>query len=326
MSSSTLPTLAELHAAQRLVQAAMPPSPQYVWPQIAAPFGAEVWMKHENHGPVGAFKLRGGLVYVDALRRRDPSCTELVSATRGNHGQSIGFAVRRAGLKATIYVPIGNSTEKNSAMRSLGVQLIEHGEDFQAASDQARLAAAERGAHFVESFDPVLISGVASYWLEFFAAQPALDVVYVPIGMGSGICACIAARAALNLRTRIVGVVSAHAPACALSLARGELIEAPATTRLADGLACRRPNADALALIRAQVEEVLMVSDAEVAAAMRWIFRATHNVVEGAGAASLAGAWQQRARLAGLKVGVVATGGNVDSSLFALVLREEGLT
>ncbi len=315
-------TRESLAAAQRIVRATMAPTPQQRWPLLDARLGAAVWVKHENHTPVGAFKLRGGLVYFDALREREPDCTGVVSATRGNHGQSVGFAARRHGLAATIVVPRGNSVEKNAAMRALGVDLIEHGDDFQAAREHAIALAHERGLHMVPSFHDDLVRGVATYWIEFFeATAPHVpEVVFVPIGQGSGICACVAARAATGARTRIVGVVSAHATAYQQSFRAGRVIEAPVTTLLADGMACRLPDAGALDVIRREVDDVIAVTDDEVATAMRALFADTHNVAEGAGAASLAAALQQRARWAGKTVGVTISGGNVDSDVFARVL------
>jgi threonine dehydratase len=308
-----------LDDARRIVRAAMPPTPQQRWPLLDARVGAQVWVKHENHTAVGAFKLRGGLVYFDALRRREPALRGVVSATRGNHGQSVGYAARRHGLAATIVVPHGNSVEKNAAMRALGVELIEHGADFQAAREHAVHLARERGLHMVPSFHDDLVRGVASYWLEFFeAVQP--DVVFVPIGQGSGICACIAARAHAGVATRIVGVVSAHATAYQQSFRAGRPIEAPVTTLLADGMACRVPDEQALALILREVDDVVAVTDDAIAVAMRALFADTHNVAEGAGAAALAGALAQRDTLAGRCVGVPLTGGNVDSAVFARVL------
>lgn len=308
-----------LDDARRIVGAAMPPTPQQRWPLLDAQVGAQVWVKHENHTAVGAFKLRGGLVYFDALRRREPRLRGVISATRGNHGQSVGFAARRHGFDATIVVPHGNSVEKNAAMRALGVELVEHGEDFQAAREHAGRLARERGLHMVPSFHDDLVRGVASYWLEFFeAVQP--EVVFVPIGQGSGICACAAARAHAGVATRIVGVVSAHATAYQQSFRAGRAIEAAVTTQLADGMACRVPDEQALEVICREVDDVIAVSDDAVAAAMRALFAATHNVAEGAGAAALAGVLSQREALAGRCVGVALTGGNVDSAVFARVL------
>ena len=307
----------------RIVRDAMPPTPQQRWPLLEQRLGATVWLKHENHTAVGAFKLRGGLVYFDALRRREPTCRGVISATRGNHGQSVGFAARRHGLSATIVVPHGNSVEKNAAMRALGVELVEHGDDFQAAREHAGRLATERGLHMVPSFHDDLVRGVATYWLEFFeatAGPDAPDVVFVPIGQGSGICACAAARAHTGARARIVGVVSAHATAYQQSFRTGQVVEAPVTTQLADGMACRVPDAQALEIIRREVDDVIAVSDDEVAAAMRALFADTHNAAEGAGAAALAGVMQQRSRWAGKSVGLTLSGGNVDSAVFAAVL------
>jgi threonine dehydratase len=309
--------------ARRIVAAVMPPTPQQRWPLLDARVGAQIWVKHENHTAVGAFKLRGGLVYFEALRRRDPEARHVVSATRGNHGQSVGFAARRHGFDATIVVPHGNSSEKNAAMRALGVELVEHGDDFQAAREHAAELAREHRAHSVPSFHDDLVRGVASYWLEFFeAVQP--DVVFVPIGQGSGICACAAARAHSGAKTRIVGVVSAHATAYQQSFREGRPVEAPVTTQLADGMACRVPDAQALAVIRREVDDVVAVTDTQVADAMRALFADTHNVAEGAGAAGLAAALMQRERWAGRCVGVPLTGGNVDSAVFAQVLAGSG--
>jgi threonine dehydratase len=314
----------ELEAAQRTVYAAMAPTPQYAWPLLRDRLGTEVWVKHENHTPLGAFKLRGGLVYLRALAQREPDCLGVISATRGNHGQSVACAARQQGLAVTIVVPQGNSVEKNAAMRALGAELVEHGDDFQQAREHAARLAGARGLHYVPSFHRDLVLGVASYWIEFFrAVQPA--VVFVPVGLGSGICACITARAYTGAATRIIGVVSAHATAYLDSFRAGRCIEAPVSTVLADGTACRVAEEEALALMRREVDDVVAVTDDEVASAMRALFSDTHNVAEGAGAASLAAAMQQRERWRGKAVGVTLCGGNVDRSLFARVLAgEEG--
>lgn len=318
----TLPTLTDLTSAADIVYRHLSPTPQLRWPRLCEALGTEVWLKHENHTPVGAFKVRGGLVYFDGLRRREPDCRGVISATRGNHGQSIAFAARLHGLRAVIYVPHGNSREKNEAMRALGAELVEHGDDFQAARERAGDVAAAERLHFVPAFAPDLVRGVATYWLEFLRGAPDLDLVFVPIGQGSGITACVTARAALGAtRPRIVGVVSAQAPCYARSLAEGRPVEAPVTTVLADGLACRVPDPDALAVIRAHVDEVIEVTDDEVACAMRLLFATTHNAAEGAGAAPLAAALKQRGALAGRRVGLVLSGGNVDSDVFARVLQ-----
>lgn len=315
-----LPSRAEIEHTEDFVRALLPPTPQYVWPQVAAAFGTEVWLKHENHTPIGAFKARSATVYFRNLMQREPGCPGVITATRGNHGQAVGLAARRLGVPATVYVPRGNSLEKNAAMRALGVTLVEHGDDFQEAREEAARVGARDGLHLVPAFHPDIVLAVTTYWAELFRAAPDLDVVYVPIGQGSGVCAAAAARAAFSPRTRIVGVVSAQAPAFARSFAARAMVEAPVTTLLADGMACRKPDADALALVLAHVERIVEVGDAEIAAAMRALFAMTHNVAEGAGAAAFAAAWRERETLAGQRVGLALTGGNVDSALFADVL------
>jgi threonine dehydratase len=312
--------LAELEAAAAIVYEAMDPTPQLRWPLLDARCGTMVWVKHENHTPVGAFKVRGGLVYFDALRRGAATVKGVVGATRGNHGQSIGFAAARYGLPAALVVPHGNSVAKNVAMRALGVELIERGHDFQASFEAAAGIAAERGWHMVPSFHPLLVHGVGSYALELLRAAPHLDTLYVPIGLGSGICGAMAARDALGLSTHIVGVVSAGAPAYARSLQRGELVSHEVTTAIADGMACRTPVSDALAAIREGVARVVEVTDREIELAMRALFDDTHNVVEGAGAAGLAALLQERERVRGRSVGIVLTGGNVDAGIFGRIL------
>lgn len=305
--------------ARRIVGGAMRPTLQHAWPLLGERLGMEVWVKHENHTPVGAFKVRGGLVYVDGLRRRHPEVAGLISATRGNHGQSLAFAARRHGLDVTIVVPHGNATEKNAAMRALGARLLEHGEDFQAAREHAQVLAGERGLHLVPSFHPDLVRGVATLWVEFFeAVQP--EVLFVPIGLGSGLCAAVAARAHTGAATRLVGVVSAHAPAYLLSFRERRVLTAPALTQLADGMACSTPDPQALEIMWREVDDIVAVTDDEVAQAMRICFADTHNVAEGAGAAALAAAIQQRGRWAGRRVGVALSGGNVDTAAYARVL------
>jgi len=313
-------TLDDITSASRIVYSDMQATPQYRWPLLCECLGTKLWVKHENHSPVGAFKIRGGLVYFAHLAQADQVPNGVIGATRGNHGQSVGYAARRYGIPATIVVPHGNSVEKNAAMRALGVKLIEHGDDFQAAREYAQTLAVEQSLHLVPSFHPLLVAGVATYSLELFQAVKDIDVVYVPIGLGSGICGMLAARDALNLKTEVVGVVSAHARAYALSFDVGHAIESPVTTKLSDGMACRVPEPAALELILKGVDRIVQVTDEEVSAAMRMMFECTHNVCEGAGAAALAAATQEKARLAGRKVAVIASGGNIDQDVFADVL------
>lgn len=315
-----LPNLQDIEAAARVVYREFQATPQYRWGLSSERLGTDCWIKHENHTPVGAFKLRGGLTYFDALKQRGELPAEVISATRGNHGQSIGWAARAHGVACTIVVPLGNSLEKNAAMRALDVTLIEHGDDFQESREFAIKLAAERGAHMVPSFHADLLRGVATYWWEFMLAVPQLDVVYVPIGQGSGVCAAIAARLALKRKLRIVGVVSAHATTYADSLLAGHVVEAPVSTRLADGMACRIADPAALAILLPHLHHIVQVTDDEVAQAMRELYADTHNVAEGAGAASFAAAMQERSQLKGLVVGTSLSGGNVDSATLAPVL------
>ncbi|MDP2019813.1 MAG: threonine dehydratase [Hydrogenophaga sp.] len=315
-----LPHLQDIEAAAHVVYQSFQATPQYRWGTLSQRLGADCWVKHENHTPVGAFKIRGGLTYFHQLKLHGELPREVISATRGNHGQSIGWAARAHGVACSIVVPLGNSAEKNAAMRALGVNLIEHGNDFQEAREHAMSLAAERGAHMVPSYHKDLLRGVSTYWWEFFKAVPQLDVVYVPIGQGSGACSAIAAKLALGHQARIVGVVSAHATTYADSIAAGRVVEAPVSTALADGMACRVADAAALAVLMPHLERVVKVSDDEVAQAMRTLFADTHNVAEGAGAASFAAAWQERESLKGKIVGTTLCGGNVDSEVFAKVL------
>jgi threonine dehydratase len=315
-----LPSLQDIERAARVVYREFQATPQYRWGLSSQRLGTECWIKHENHTPVGAFKIRGGLTYFDALKQRGAMPTEVISATRGNHGQSIGWAARSHGVPCTIVVPHGNSLEKNAAMRALGVTLIEHGSDFQQSREFAMALAAERGAHMVPSFHANLLSGVATYWWEFMQAVPQLDVVYVPIGQGSGACAAIAAKLALKRSLRIVGVVSAHATTYADSLAAGRVVEAPVSTQLADGMACRIADRLALDIIAPHIDHIVQVTDDEVALAMCQLYADTHNVAEGAGAASFAAAMQERDQNKGQVVGTTLCGGNVDSATLAGVL------
>lgn len=315
------PSLDALDAAATLIYQSMPPTSQYRWPLLEARVGTTVWVKHENHTPTGAFKVRGGLVYLEELCRTGAKPDGVISATRGNHGQSVGFAARRYGIPAAVVVPFGNSVEKNAAMRSLGVEVIEQGHDFQAAAEVADRIAIDRGWHRFPSFHPLLVRGVGTYAVELFRAVPELDTVYVPVGMGSGLCGVIAARDALGLRTRVVAVVSDRAPAFALSYEQGRIVSHDVTTRIADGMACRTPVEAALAIARHGAERVVQVSDDEVESAMRALFADTHNTAEGGGAAALAALLQEKERMRGRKVAVVLSGGNVDSNLFAAVLK-----
>lgn len=308
------------HAAQ-LVHTHMLPTPQYAWPLINESAGTEVWVKHENHTPTGAFKVRGGITFMDWLQRRQPEARGICTATRGNHGQSQARAAIAAGLSAKIYVPRGNSSEKNAAMRAFGAELVEFGEDFDTARGEAMRVARDEGLVVVPPFHQELVRGVATYALELFTKVADLDTVYVPIGCGSGICGLITARDALGLKTRIVGVVAEKAPTAKLSFDAGRLIETDSADTFADGMAVRVPVAEAFHIYSKGAERIVAVTDDAVAEAMRLYYRATHNIAEGAGAASLAALMQERERMAGRKVAVILTGGNIDTGWYAQVLK-----
>ena len=321
-----LPNIAEIESAQQLLYRSMPPTPQYTWPLLNERLGTEAWVKHENHTPVGAFKLRGALVYANWLKETQPGLETIVAATRGNHGQGVALAARMLNLRSIIVVPHGNSPEKNRAMVAQGAKLIEHGHDFQESLEYARTLAALPGHAqkyaIVESFHPRLVMGTATYALEFLRGTPPLTTVYVPIGLGSSISGVSAARNALGIFTEIVGVVATGSPSYALSFRERRIVEAPSLTAIADGLACRLPNASAMEVIWANVARIVEVTDAEIAFAMRSYYRDTHNIAEGAGAAALAGALQEKERNIGNRIGIVLTGGNVDMDLYDKVLQE----
>ncbi|OJU42600.1 MAG: hypothetical protein BGN99_26295 [Alphaproteobacteria bacterium 65-37] len=318
-------SLKDVEDAAAIVMAAMLPTAQYAWPLLAGRTGCEVWVKHENHTPTGAFKVRGGLVFMDRLKHERPGLKGVISATRGNHGQSIALAAARAGTAATIVVPHGNSVEKNAAMRAFGAELVEAGHDFDAAKETAMHLADERGLAMVPSFHRDLVRGVATYALELFRGAPALDTVYVPIGLGSGICGTIAVRDALGLATKVVGVVSTEAAAYALSFAARKVVATNSANTMADGMAVRVPDPEALEIILKGADRIVQVSDAEVGAAMRAYYEDTHQLTEGAGAASLAALLQERERMKGRRVGLILSGGNIDRPLYLKVLGERPL-
>ena len=308
--------LAELKRAHETVGAAMPPTPAHTWPLLSDRLGTTVVVKHENHTPTGAFKVRGGLVYLDRLKRERPQVAGIISATTGNHGQSLAFAASRYGVPATIYAPLGNSVEKNRAMRAFGASLIEHGEDFEAARLEARRHAERDGLEIVPSFHPDLMLGVATYALELFRSQSDLDVLYVPIGQGSGISGCIRVRDLFGLKTEIVGVQSTEAPSYALSFAAGIIVSTNSCNTRADGMATRIPDPDSFEIIRKGASHIVQVTDDEIGAAIRAYWTDTHNLAEGAGAAAFAAAFQEKAKLRGKRVGLVLSRGNIDFDLF----------
>ncbi len=308
-----------LDAAARLVRSVVAPTPQLCWPQLCERAGAEVWVKHENHTAIGSFKVRGGLVMIEHLKRVRPRISGVISATRGNHGQSLAFAGRHYGVRAVIVVPRGNSRDKNAAMRAWGAELIEHGRDYDEAREHSARLAAAQGLEYIGPFHRELVLGVGSYARELFGAQPDLDEAYAPIGCGSGICGLIAWRDALGLKTRIVGVVAERAPCYALSFEAGRPVETDSADTFADGVAVRVPVPEALEAIRAGAERIVRVSDDEVKAAMRHFYTDTHNLVEGAGAIALAALMKDRERR-GARFAVIASGGNVDREAFVAAL------
>ena len=316
-------TCSDLEAAAAIVHAQMPATPAYVWPLLGERAGSEVWVKHENHTPTGAFKIRGGIVYMDELAKSGVRAKGVITATRGNHGQSIARAAKAVGLSSTILVPRGNSGEKNGTMGAWGAGLMEHGRDFDEAKDEAARLSEVEGLHMVPSYHPALVKGVATYAIELFGAAGALDAVYVPIGMGSGISGLIAARDALGLTTEIVGVVAEAAPAVALSFEAGRVVATNSAATFADGMACREPHPDAIAVIARGAAGVVRVSEDEIAEAMRLLYETTHNVAEGAGAAAMAALLKDRRRTPGARLGVILSGGNVDRPVMAQVLAGE---
>jgi threonine dehydratase len=313
--------LAGLDDATATVRTHLPPTPQYAWPLLGEAIGAEVWVKHENHTRTGAFKIRGGLVLMETLRRAGDD-SPIVTATRGNHGQSLALASRLAGRPVTLVVPEGNDEDQNAAMRGFGAEVVRHGVDFQAARERSAEIAAERGALLVEPFRAELVRGVATYAKELFDAAGELDAVYVPIGMGSGICGLITVRDLLGLKTDIVGVVADGAPAYALSFAAGHVVETESVNTFADGVATRSPDPAALEIILKGAADVIRVTDDEIAAAMRLLYRTTKNVAEGAGAVGLAGLAQRADRHRGGRVGVVVSGGNISADRLVALLTE----
>lgn len=308
-------TRSDLARAQDLLRPVLSATPAIAWPLLAARAGTGVWVKHENHLPTGAFKVRGGVVFMDGHCRANGTAG-VVSATRGNHGQSIAFAGARLGVPVTVVVPHGNSREKNAAMAGYGATLIEHGDDFDQARTHAAALAREGGLTYVPSFHPSLVLGVATWALELFTAVPDLDTVYVPVGLGSGICGAILVRDLLGVRTEVVGVQSTGAAAYARSFEAGRVVELDRADTLADGMATRQPDPAALQIILAGAARIVTVTDDEVAAAIRAYWTDTHNLAEGAGAAPLAALLQERERMAGRKVGLPLCGGNIDMALF----------
>lgn len=304
--------LADIEAAADVVYQHMRPTPEIHWPLLSARAGTEVIVKHENHTPIGAFKIRGGLNYMQRLKEMEPDCSGVITATRGNHGQSVSRAATALGIRSVIYVPHGNNPEKNEAMKAFGAELVEHGDDFQESREEAGRVGDKEGLHMIPPFHPDLVAGVATYGIELLRSHPDLDTIYVPVGMGSGICGLISARDGLGLATKIVGIVAENAPAYALSFEAGKIIETNDAATFADGVACRSPDPTALEIIKRGAERIVRISEQEFRDAMQAYFFDTHNIAEGAGAGPLAGVLKERDKMAGKKVGVILSGGNAD--------------
>jgi threonine dehydratase len=313
-------TREDLEDAARQVYRVMPATPQYAWPMLAERLGCTVWVKHENHTPTGAFKVRGGITFMQWLKNVHPDVEGIVTATRGNHGQSLAMAARAAGMRALIVVPVGNSVEKNNAMRGFGGEVVEYGRDFDEARGEAARLATAQGLFLVPPYHPALVKGVATYALELFTAAPDLHTVYVPIGCGSGICGVIAVRDTLQLNTRVVGVVSTEADAARQSFEAGVLRETASANTFADGLAVRGPIPEAFAIYKEGAQRIVSVGEQEIAEAMRVYYADTHNLAEGAGAAALAALMQEREAMKGKNVGVILSGANIDRNVYAQVI------
>lgn len=313
-------TREDLEDAARQVYCVMPATPQYAWPLLAERLGCTVWVKHENHTPTGAFKVRGGITFMQWLKNAHPHVEGIVTATRGNHGQSLAMAAHAAGMRALIVVPVGNSVEKNNAMRGFGGEVVEYGRDFDEARGEAARLATTHGLFLVPPYHPALVKGVATYALELFTAAPDLHTVYVPIGCGSGICGVIAVRDALQLRTHVVGVVSTEADAARQSFEAGVIRQTASANTFADGLAVRGPIPEAFAIYKEGAQRIVSVGDEHIVEAMRVYYSDTHNLAEGAGAAALAALMQEREAMKGKNVGVILSGANVDRNVFAEVI------
>jgi threonine dehydratase len=312
-------SLAHVEAARKIVYASMRPTPLIRYPLLSQEMGVQAYVKHENHTPIGAFKIRGGLNLMAQLARE--GVPGVITATRGNHGQSVALAARMHGMPATIVVPFGNNPEKNALMRAQGAELIEHGQDFDEALVLVEDLQHERGLRYIHpANEPALVNGVGTYWLEVFEDLPELDVALVPIGGGSGVCAAITVLKALRPAVRIIGVQAENAPAVYRSWKTGRLCETESAETFADGLATRVAFEMPFAIIRAGLDDIVLVSEEEMRQAILRLLRTTHNLAEGAGAASVAAAWKLRHELQGQNVVMVLSGGNIDMETLRWVL------
>jgi len=308
--------LDELHQAKELIHTVMPATPAYNWPQINSNTGCNVWVKHENHTPTTAFKVRGGIYLLDKLSRSKNKPPGIISATRGNHGQSLSFSGASKGIPVVIVAPECNSADQNRAIKSFGAKLILHGVDFEASRQYSHKLQEENGYFHVPPFCRDLVIGVATYALEFMSAVKDLDTIYVPVGMGSGICGLIKTRDLLGLKTKIVGVVAEGAPTFYQSFQAGHIIPTSEANTIADGVATSSPMEEGFEIIKHGAERIVKVSDQQIAEAMYQYYKFTHNLAEGAGATALAALNKEKQLMAGKKVGVILTGGNIDFKRF----------
>jgi threonine dehydratase len=304
----------DLDDAARIVRAHVPVTPAYRWPQLEAVTGAPTWVKHENATPTGAFKVRGGLVYLARLLAAGP-VGGVITATRGNHGQSLAYAGRAHGVPVTVVVPEGNSPDKNEAMAAWGAELIVHGRDFQESREHMAAVAAERGLVAVPAFHRDLVAGVATYALELYEQAPDLEVLYVPVGQGSGICANIAVRDLLGSGAQVVGVVADGAPAHALSFEAGCVVTTPQADTFVDGVATRVPDPAAVEMMVRGAARFVRVSDTATEQAMRILWQTTHQMPEPAGAIALAGLLADAERPRAAVAATVMSGGNCDGDI-----------
>lgn len=317
---TTIPSLSDVYAARERIASHVRPTPLQQHPLLNAELGGDLWVKHENHNPTGAFKVRGGLNLVSSLTP-DERARGVVTASTGNHGQSIALACQLHGVACTVFVPVGNNPEKNAAMRGFGATLIEGGADFDEARERCERAAVETGARYVHSAnEPLLIAGVGTYALEIFEALPDADVVLVPIGGGSGACGLITVRNGLGAPARIIGVGAEQADAVARAWRTGERIDGTSAATFAEGIATRVTFDLTFGILRRSLDDFVLLSEAELEAGVRLALRATHNLAEGAGAAAIAAAMKLGDQLRGKKVVAVMSGGNLHTERLRSIL------
>lgn len=317
------PSFEDALRARELVMQHLRRTPTWSYPALSRELGCELFIKHENHQPIGAFKVRGGISLMASLSDLERG-RGVVAATRGNHGLSLAYAARLFGTRAVIVVPHGNNPEKNEAMRALGAELVEYGRDFDEACQQAERLVASQGLRYIHSAEePAMLAGVASLGIELFEDVPDLDYVFVPVGLGSGICGICLARGVLSPRTQVVGVQAERAPSIYLSWKQKRLVTTESADTFADGLATRVPAELTLEVIQRDVADFVAVGEGAIAWAIRDLLRYTHNLAEGAGAAPLAAIRERRDWVRGKRVAMIMSGGNIDTATLKRVLDGE---